>query len=85
MPLGLTWLKGLTIKTGLANVIAHVDRVLEMISAGLLDPAPLVTHHMALDDARGGLCARMTAARRLKIVLMTVSHADGFILPGGTP
>jgi threonine dehydrogenase-like Zn-dependent dehydrogenase len=51
VPLGLTWLKGITITTGLANVIAHVDRVLAMISAGLLDPAPLVTHHMSLDDA----------------------------------
>ncbi|HXW59866.1 MAG TPA: zinc-binding dehydrogenase, partial [Solirubrobacteraceae bacterium] len=51
VPLGLTWLKGITITTGLANVIAHVDRVLAMISAGLLDPAPLVTHRMSLDDA----------------------------------
>ncbi len=51
VPLGLAWLKGLTLKTGLANVIAHVDRVLGMISAGLLDPAPLVTHRMTLDDA----------------------------------
>jgi len=51
LPLGLLWLKGLTIKTGLANVIAHVDRVLEMISVGLLDPSPLVTHRMGLDDA----------------------------------
>ena len=43
--------EGLTITTGLANVIAHVDRVLAMISAGLLDPSPLVTHRMSLDDA----------------------------------
>src|SRR2546422_4514205 len=32
VPLGLAWLKGLTIRTGLANVIAHVDRVLAMIT-----------------------------------------------------
>jgi threonine dehydrogenase-like Zn-dependent dehydrogenase len=32
-------------------VIGHVDRVLAMIAAGSLDPAGLVTHHMALDDA----------------------------------
>lgn len=51
LPLGLAWLKGLTLKTGLANVIAHVDRVLGMISVGLLDPAPLVTHRMTLEDA----------------------------------
>jgi 2-desacetyl-2-hydroxyethyl bacteriochlorophyllide A dehydrogenase len=49
--LGLAWLKGLTLRLGLANVIAHVDRVLALIEAGLLDPAPLVTHRMGLDEA----------------------------------
>jgi 2-desacetyl-2-hydroxyethyl bacteriochlorophyllide A dehydrogenase len=49
--LGLAWLKGLTLRLGLANVIAHVDRVLALIDAGVLDPAPLVTHHMSLDEA----------------------------------
>jgi 2-desacetyl-2-hydroxyethyl bacteriochlorophyllide A dehydrogenase len=68
VPLGLTWLKGLTVKTGLANVIAHVDRVLEMISAGLLDPAPLITHHMALDDAAEAY-ALYDRREALKIVL----------------
>ncbi len=51
VPLGLAWLKGLTLRLGLANVIAHVDRVLALIEAGELDPAPLVTHHMKLDEA----------------------------------
>ncbi len=51
VPLGLAWLKGLTLRLGLANVIAHVDRVLALIEAGKLDPAPLVTHHMKLDEA----------------------------------
>jgi alcohol dehydrogenase len=51
VPLGLAWLKGLTLRLGLANVIAHVDRVLALIEAGALDPAPLVSHHMKLDEA----------------------------------
>jgi 2-desacetyl-2-hydroxyethyl bacteriochlorophyllide A dehydrogenase len=51
VPLGLAWLKGLTLRFGLANVIAHVDRVLGLLEAGKLDPAPLVTHHMKLDEA----------------------------------
>jgi 2-desacetyl-2-hydroxyethyl bacteriochlorophyllide A dehydrogenase len=51
VPLGLAWLKGLTLRLGLANVIAHVDRVLALIEAGKLDPAALVTHHMKLDEA----------------------------------
>ncbi|HEY6729443.1 MAG TPA: alcohol dehydrogenase catalytic domain-containing protein [Solirubrobacterales bacterium] len=51
VPLGLAWLKGLQLRLGLANVIAHVDRVLALMEAGKLDPGPLVTHHMSLDQA----------------------------------
>jgi alcohol dehydrogenase len=67
-PLGLAWLKGLTLRLGLANVISHVDRVLAMVDAGLLDPAPLVTHHMPLDDAAEAY-ALYDARAALKIVL----------------
>jgi 2-desacetyl-2-hydroxyethyl bacteriochlorophyllide A dehydrogenase len=49
--LGLAWLKSLTIRGGQANVIAHIDTVLRMLADGRLDPSPLVTHHMSLDDA----------------------------------
>ena len=49
--MGLVWIKGLTLKAGPANVIGHVDRVLAMLAAGSLDPTPLVTHHMPLDEA----------------------------------
>ncbi|HEX3511281.1 MAG TPA: alcohol dehydrogenase catalytic domain-containing protein [Solirubrobacteraceae bacterium] len=49
--LGLLWLKAITLRGGQANVIAHVDRVLSMMDAGVLDPSPLVTHHMPLEDA----------------------------------
>ncbi len=51
VPLGLAWLKGLTLRLGLANVIAHVDRVLGLLEAGTLDPSPLVTHRMKFDQA----------------------------------
>jgi 2-desacetyl-2-hydroxyethyl bacteriochlorophyllide A dehydrogenase len=49
--LGLVWIKSLRLCCGHANVIGHVDRVLAMMSAGVLDPSPLVTHHMGLEDA----------------------------------
>jgi 2-desacetyl-2-hydroxyethyl bacteriochlorophyllide A dehydrogenase len=49
--MGLVWIKGLTLKAGPANVIGHVDRILGMLAAGSLDPTPLVTHHMSLNDA----------------------------------
>lgn len=49
--MGLVWIKALTLRSGHANVIGHVDRVLGMLASGALDPRPLVTHHMALEDA----------------------------------
>ena len=49
--MGLLWLKALTLRGGQANVIGHVDRVLAMLAAGVLDPTPLVTRHMKLEEA----------------------------------
>jgi len=49
--MGLLWIKSLQLCAGHANVIGHVDRVMAMMSAGVLDPSSLVTHHMSLDDA----------------------------------
>lgn len=66
--MGVVWIKALTLRTGHANVIGHVDRVLGMLAAGRLDPTPLVTHHMPLDSAPDayGIYDRREA---LKIVL----------------
>jgi threonine dehydrogenase-like Zn-dependent dehydrogenase len=66
--MGLVWIKGLTLKTGQANVIGHVDRVLGMLAAGSLDPTPLVTHHMPLDAAADAY-AVYDRREALKIVL----------------
>jgi 2-desacetyl-2-hydroxyethyl bacteriochlorophyllide A dehydrogenase len=49
--MGLLWLKAVTLRGGHANVLGHVDRVLAMMDAGVLDPTALVTHHMKLDQA----------------------------------
>jgi 2-desacetyl-2-hydroxyethyl bacteriochlorophyllide A dehydrogenase len=66
--MGIVWIKALTLKTGHANVIKHVDPVLDALTTGRLDPSPLVTHRMKLDDAAE---AYATYDRReaLKIVL----------------
>ena len=47
--MGIAWIKALTTRTGHANVIKHVDPVLERLAAGGLDPTPLVTAHMRLE------------------------------------
>jgi 2-desacetyl-2-hydroxyethyl bacteriochlorophyllide A dehydrogenase len=49
--MGIVWIKSLTLRTGQANVIAHLDPVLERLASGELDPSPLVTRHMSLDEA----------------------------------
>jgi 2-desacetyl-2-hydroxyethyl bacteriochlorophyllide A dehydrogenase len=54
--------------TGHANVIAHVDRVLDLMAAGRLDPTPLVTHHMPLAEAAEAY-AIYDRREALKIVL----------------
>lgn len=66
--MGIVWIKALTLHTGQANVIGHVDAVLAMMTAGHLDPTPLVSRHMKLDEAPEAYAAY---ARReaLKIVL----------------
>src|SRR4029078_13274063 len=62
--MGIVWIKALTLTKGHAKRSGHVDRVRAMLDAGVLDPTPLVTHHMGLEDAaeayavydrRGGL------------------------------
>jgi len=66
--MGVVWIKALTLKSGRANVIAHVDSVLGMMAAGVLDPSPLVSRHMTLDDAPAAYEAYANR-EALKIVL----------------
>jgi 2-desacetyl-2-hydroxyethyl bacteriochlorophyllide A dehydrogenase len=68
VPIGLAWLKCLDLRLGIANVIAHVDRVLGLLDAGKLDPTPLVSSHMSLDDAAEAY-AIYDRREALKIVL----------------
>jgi 2-desacetyl-2-hydroxyethyl bacteriochlorophyllide A dehydrogenase len=66
--MGLLWIKSLRMCAGHANVIGHVDRVLALMDVGVLDPGPLVTHHMSLDDAPAAY-ALYDRREALKIVL----------------
>lgn len=66
--MGIVWIKALSLRTGRANVIAHVDAVLGMMAAGVLDPTPLVSRHMSLDEAPAAYEAYANR-EALKIVL----------------
>jgi 2-desacetyl-2-hydroxyethyl bacteriochlorophyllide A dehydrogenase len=66
--MGVVWIKALNWRTGHANVIGHLDRVLAMLSSGVLDPGPLITHRMSLDEAPEAF-AIYDRREALKIVL----------------
>jgi 2-desacetyl-2-hydroxyethyl bacteriochlorophyllide A dehydrogenase len=66
--MGVLWIKALTLTSGHANVIKHLDPVLDLLAAGELDPSPLVTHHMKLDEAAEAYKA-YADREALKIVL----------------
>jgi 2-desacetyl-2-hydroxyethyl bacteriochlorophyllide A dehydrogenase len=66
--MGLLWIKALRLCSGHANVIGHVDSVLALMYAGRLDPSPLVTHHMSLEQAPEAY-ALYDRREALKIVL----------------
>jgi threonine dehydrogenase-like Zn-dependent dehydrogenase len=66
--MGVVWIKALTLRTGHANVIGHVDAVLAMMAASVLDPTPLVTHHMRLAEAPEAYAA-YDRREALKIVM----------------
>jgi 2-desacetyl-2-hydroxyethyl bacteriochlorophyllide A dehydrogenase len=68
--MGLAWIKSLNLISGHANVVGHLDPVLALMSAGKLDPSPLVTHHLPLAEAPEAY--RLFDSREaLKVVLTT--------------
>jgi 2-desacetyl-2-hydroxyethyl bacteriochlorophyllide A dehydrogenase len=68
--MGLVWIKSLNVVSGHANVMGHLDNVLAMMGSGVLDPTPLVTHEMKLEDA-GEAYAVYDRHEALKILLRT--------------
>ena len=66
--LGLLWIKSLTLVSGHANVMAHLDNVLRLLASGRLDVTPLVSREMPLDQAPEAYAA-YDRREALKIVL----------------
>jgi threonine dehydrogenase-like Zn-dependent dehydrogenase len=53
--LGVYWARGLTLRfAGLAPIHAWWDRVLTELEAGRLDPSPIVSHRLPLEEAARG-------------------------------
>jgi alcohol dehydrogenase len=55
LSLGMSWVRGLNIRfAGMANVQAHWKDTVVALASGELDPTPIVTHRLPLDDAEAG-------------------------------
>jgi threonine dehydrogenase-like Zn-dependent dehydrogenase len=50
-PLGMVFAKGITVMGGQTHVHTHVEGLFELIASGKLDPTPVITQHLPLDDA----------------------------------
>lgn len=69
-PIGLAFMKDVTLRIGLADVPRHLPPLLALVQSGRLRPRELITHRLALRDGRDAY--RLFDERRegcLKIVL----------------
>ena len=53
-PIGYAFMRDLKFSIGLANINAHIPELSRLIASGTLDPRPLISHVMPLDDAAKG-------------------------------
>ncbi|MBS1914048.1 MAG: glutathione-dependent formaldehyde dehydrogenase [Bacteroidetes bacterium] len=54
VPFGAAFSKGLTLKTGQTHVHRYMERLLQNIVDGAIDPSFVITHNLKLDDAASG-------------------------------
>ncbi|MCA1830109.1 MAG: alcohol dehydrogenase catalytic domain-containing protein [Actinobacteria bacterium] len=68
-PLGEIWRRAITIVMGgTCNVQAHWDRALSLVEDGTIDPVPLITHTLPLEEAIKGY-QLFESREALKVVL----------------
>jgi threonine dehydrogenase-like Zn-dependent dehydrogenase len=53
-PIGYAFARDLTFRIGLANINAHIPELARLIEHGAIDPRPLISHVMPLEDAAKG-------------------------------
>ena len=68
VPIGDMWLKNITLISGVANVQAHMDELIELIRHGRIDPKVIISHRMPLSEAAKGY-GMFDRKEALKVVL----------------
>lgn len=68
IPFGDMWLRNVTMYTGIANIQAHMDEVMELVRDGKLRPKQIISHRMPLTAAAEGY-ELFDSKEALKVVL----------------
>jgi threonine dehydrogenase-like Zn-dependent dehydrogenase len=69
MPVGMVWLRGIDLRfAGMANIQSHWEEALWAVAKGELDPLPIITDRLSLDEAQKGY-EKFAARKALKVVL----------------
>ncbi|MEU1272616.1 alcohol dehydrogenase catalytic domain-containing protein [Streptomyces sp. NPDC005799] len=68
LPLGELWIKQVSVKGGVCNVVNYIDEVIALVEAGALKPSAIISHRIPLSEAADAydLFARREA---VKVVL----------------
>ena len=53
-PIGAIFAKGLTLRAGQTHVHSHARKLLDLVQDGTFDPAVVISHRLALDEASRG-------------------------------
>jgi len=53
-PIGLAFIRDLTFRVGLANLRSNIPQLARLVESGRLDPRPIISHRLALDNAPHG-------------------------------
>ncbi len=53
-PIGPAFIRDLTFRIGLANIRSNIPQLARLIESGRLDPRPIISHRLALDDVPHG-------------------------------
>lgn len=51
LPFGDLWLKGVSVVTGVANIVNYMDEVIALTEAGKLRPSRMISHRLGMSEA----------------------------------
>jgi threonine dehydrogenase-like Zn-dependent dehydrogenase len=51
LPFSELWIKQITLKGGVCNVLEHIDEVIALVEAGVLTPSEIISHRIGLSEA----------------------------------